>query len=113
MRMNARLMFSASPKPTASAMRSTGSAVVSMRPRARSTRSRSTTRVVAMRLQAPAGRIEGEPFHHARGRGARLRPECAAELAQAHADLLRQTLDGEPFGDVIASTADCSGHPVI
>jgi hypothetical protein len=34
MRMNARLMFSASPKPTASAMRSTGSVVDSMRPRA-------------------------------------------------------------------------------
>ena len=44
MRMNARLMFSASPKPTASATRSTGSIVVSMRPRARSVRRRSTTR---------------------------------------------------------------------
>ncbi len=44
MRINARLMFSASPNPTASAMRSTGSIVVSIRPRARSVRSRSTTR---------------------------------------------------------------------
>jgi len=33
MRINARLMFSASPNPTASAMRSTGSIVVSIRPR--------------------------------------------------------------------------------
>ena len=49
MRMNARLMFSEPPKPTASAMRSTGSVVVSMRPRARSARSRSTTRAVLCR----------------------------------------------------------------
>jgi hypothetical protein len=40
MRINARLMFSASPNPTASAMRSTGSIVVSIQPRARSVRSR-------------------------------------------------------------------------
>src|SRR5204863_78858 len=65
------------------------------------------------RLYAASGQIDAEPFHHARGRGARLRPECAAELAQAHADLLRQTLDGEPFGDVIASIANGSGNPVI
>src|SRR5216683_2635838 len=62
---------------------------------------------------AASGQIDAEPFHHTRGRGARLRPECAAELAQAHADLLRQTLDGEPFGDVIASIANGSGNPVI
>src|SRR5882762_7857939 len=65
------------------------------------------------RLYAASGQIDAEPFHHTRGRGARLRPECAAELAQTHADLLRQTLDGEPFGDVIASIADGSGNPVI
>src|SRR6266446_3869604 len=65
------------------------------------------------RLYAASGQIDAEPFHHTRGRGARLRPECAAELAQAHADLLRQTLDGEPFGDVIASIANGSGNPVI
>src|SRR6266446_4309390 len=65
------------------------------------------------RLYAASGQIDAEPFHHTCGRGARLRPECAAELAQAHADLLRQTLDGEPFGDVIASIANGSGNPVI
>ena len=65
------------------------------------------------RLYAASGQIGAEPFHHTRGRGARLRPECAAELAQAHADLLRQTLDGEPFGDVIASIANGRGNPVI
>src|SRR3989454_8994870 len=37
----------------------------------------------------------------------------AAELAQAHANRLRQTLDGEHFGDVIASIANGSGNPVI
>src|SRR5438034_1375439 len=62
---------------------------------------------------AASGQIDAEPFHHTRGRGARLRPECAAELAQAHADLLRQTLDGEAFGDVIASIANGSGNPII
>jgi hypothetical protein len=74
MRMNARLMFSASPKPTASAMRSTGSAVVSMR---------------------SSGQIGAEPFHHTRGCGAGLRPECAAELAPAHADCFCQMLEGK------------------
>ena len=57
MRMNARLMFSASPKPTASAMRSTGSAVVSMRPRARSARSRSTTRAGVVLVCARNARL--------------------------------------------------------
>src|SRR5438067_11285750 len=65
------------------------------------------------RLYAASGQIGAEPFHHTRGCGARLRPECAAELAQAHADLLRQTLDGEPFVDVNASIATGSGNPVI
>src|SRR5882762_3432615 len=65
------------------------------------------------RLYAASGQIGAEPFHHTRGCGAGLCPKCAAELAQAHADLLRQTLDGEPFGDVIASIADGSGNPVI
>src|SRR5207245_4517640 len=65
------------------------------------------------RLYAASGQIDAEPFHHTRGRGARLRPECAAELAQAHADLLRQTLDGEPFGDVIANIANGSCNPVL
>src|SRR6266850_7255173 len=31
------------------------------------------------RLYAASGQIDAEPFHHTRGRGARLRPECAAE----------------------------------
>ena len=84
MRINARLMFSASPKPTASAMRSTGS---------------------ARRLYAASGQIGAEPFHHTRGRGAGLRPECAAELAQAHADCFREMFDGKCFGDVIAGIA--------
>src|SRR5207245_11610711 len=65
------------------------------------------------RLYAASGQIDAEPFHHTCGRGARLRPECAAELAQARADLLRQTLDGEPFGDVIASIANGSCNPVL
>ena len=38
------------------------------------------------RLYAASGQIGAEPFHHTRGRGAGLRPECAAELAQAHAE---------------------------
>jgi hypothetical protein len=65
------------------------------------------------RLYAASGQISAEPFHHARGCGASLRPEGAAELAQAHANRLRQTLDGEHFGDVIASIANGSGNPVI
>jgi len=65
------------------------------------------------RLYAASGQIGAEPFHLTRGRGARLRPECATELAQAHADLLRQTLDGKPFGDVITSIADGSANSVI
>jgi hypothetical protein len=65
------------------------------------------------RLYAASGQIDAEPFHHTRGRGARLRPECAAELAQAHADLVRQALDGEPFGDVIASIPNGRGNPVV
>jgi hypothetical protein len=65
------------------------------------------------RLYAASGQISAEPFHHTRGCGASLRPECAAELAQAHANHLRQTLDGEHFGDVIASIANGSGNPVI
>jgi hypothetical protein len=91
MRMNARLMFSASPKPTASAMRSTGSVVDSMRPRAISARSRSTTP----------------------GRGAGLRPECATELASAHPDCFRQIFEGRRFGDVIAGVADGGGNTIV
>ncbi len=92
MRMNARLMFSAPPKPTASAMRST--------------RFRS-------RLYAASGEIGAELFHHTARCCARLRPESATELAQAHASRLRQTLDGQHFGDVIAGIAESSGNPVI
>jgi hypothetical protein len=65
------------------------------------------------RFYAASGQIGAEPFHHTRWRGASLRPECAAELAQAHANRLRQTLDGEHFGDVIASIPNGSGNPVI
>src|SRR5438093_2214859 len=57
------------------------------------------------RFYAASGQIGAEPFHHTRWRGASLRPECAAELAQAHANRLRQTLDGEHFGDVIADAS--------
>lgn len=35
------------------------------------------------------------------------------QLAQAHANRLRQTLDGERLGDVITSMANGSGNPVI
>ena len=65
------------------------------------------------RLYAASGQIGAEPFHHSRGCGASLGPECAAELAQAHANRLRQTLDGERLGDVITSMANGSGNPVI
>ena len=65
------------------------------------------------RLYAASGQIGAEPFHHTRGCGAGLRPECAAELAQAHAGRLRQTLDGERFGDVIAGIAKGGGNPVV
>src|SRR5438477_6678048 len=65
------------------------------------------------RLYAASSQVSAEPFHHTRGCGASLRPECAAELAQAQANRLRQTLDGEHFGDVIASIAKGSGNPVI
>jgi hypothetical protein len=65
------------------------------------------------RLYAAAGEIGAEPFHHTRGCCACLRPECTTELAQAHASRLRQTLDGEHFGDVIARIAESSGNPVI
>src|SRR4029077_8335423 len=65
------------------------------------------------RLYAASGHIGAEPFHHTRGCGASLCPECAAELAQAHADRLRQTLDGERLGEVITSMANGSGNPVI
>src|SRR5437899_8218668 len=37
------------------------------------------------RFYAASGHVGTEPFHHARGCGAGLRPECAAELAPAHA----------------------------
>ena len=57
MRINARLMFSASPNPTASAMRSTGSVVVSMRPRAISARSRSTIRAGVVPVCARNARL--------------------------------------------------------
>ena len=60
-----------------------------------------------------SGEIGAKPFHHASGRGAGLHPEGAAELPQAHACSLRQTLDGEHFGDVIAGVAKSSGNPVI
>ena len=92
MRMNARLMFSASPKPTASAMRSTGSVV---------------------ELDATSGHIGAEPFHHTRGRGAGLRPECATELASAHPDGFRQIFEGKRFGDVIAGVADGGGNTIV
>jgi hypothetical protein len=65
------------------------------------------------RLYAASGQIGAEPFHHTRGCGASLCPECAAELAQAHANRLRQTLDGDRLGDVITSMANGSGNPVI
>jgi hypothetical protein len=65
------------------------------------------------RLYAASGQIGGKPFHHTRGCDASLRPECAAELAQAHASRLRQTLNGEHFGDVIAGIAKSSGNPVV
>ena len=65
------------------------------------------------RLYAASGHIGAEPFHHTRGCGASLCPKCTAELAQAHANRLRQTLDGERLGDVITSMANGSGNPVI
>ena len=65
------------------------------------------------RLYAASGQIGAEPFQHTRGCGASLCSECAAELAQAHANRLRQTLDGERLGDVITSMANGRGNPVI
>jgi len=65
------------------------------------------------RLYAASGQIGAEPFHHTRGCGARLYPECAAELAQAHANRFRQTRDGERLGDVITGMANGRGNPVI
>jgi hypothetical protein len=42
-----------------------------------------------------------------------LRPECAAELAPAHADCFRQTFKGKFFGDVIAGIAKDSRNPLV
>ena len=72
MRMNACRMFSASPKPTP------GDSVDGL----------------GGRFNAASGHVSTEPFHHARGCGAGLRRECAAELAPAHAGRLRQMLAG-------------------
>jgi hypothetical protein len=65
------------------------------------------------RLYAASSQIGAEPFHHTRGCGASLRPERAAELTQAHADRLRQSLDGDHLGDVIAGIAEGRGDPVV
>jgi hypothetical protein len=40
------------------------------------------------RLYAASSEVGAKPFHHASRRGASLRPERAAELAQAHASRL-------------------------
>ena len=92
MRMNARLMFSASPKPTASAMRSTGSAVVSMRPRAMSARSRSTTRAGVVPVCARNARLNWR----------RLMPAASGQM-----------LECQCFGDVIAGIAKGGGNPIV
>jgi hypothetical protein len=65
------------------------------------------------RFYAAPSQVGAKPFHHARRRGASLRPECAAELAQAHANSLCQSLDGERFGNMIAGIAKGSDNPVI
>ena len=65
------------------------------------------------RLYAASGQIGAEPFHQTGGCGASLRAECAAELAQAHANRLRHSLDGEHVGDVIAGIANGSRNPII
>src|SRR4051812_32188340 len=65
------------------------------------------------RLDAATGQIGAKSFHHARGCGAGLGPERAAELAQAHAGCVSQTLDSKRFRNVIAGIAKSSGDPVI
>ena len=92
MRMNARLMFSASPKPTASATRSTGSVVDSMRPRAISARSRSTIRAGVVPVCARNARLNWR----------RLIPTASAK-----------SYEGKRFGDVIAGVADGGGNTIV
>src|SRR6266849_3372909 len=65
------------------------------------------------RFYATSGHIGTEPFHHTRGRGAGLRPECATELASAHPDGFRQIFEGKRFGDVIAGVADGGGNTIV
>jgi hypothetical protein len=65
------------------------------------------------RLYASSGHVGTEPFHHTRRRGAGLRPECAAELTPAHAGRLRQMLECQCFGDVIAGVADGGGNTIV
>src|SRR5258705_1933364 len=65
------------------------------------------------RLYATSGHVCAEPFHHTRGRGAGLRPECPAELAPAHAGRLRQMLQCQCFGDVIARIAKGGGNTIV
>jgi hypothetical protein len=65
------------------------------------------------RFYATSGHIGAEPFHHTRGCGAGLRPECATELASAHPDCFRQMFEGKRFGDVIAGVADGGGNAIV
>jgi hypothetical protein len=57
------------------------------------------------RFYAAPSQVSAKPFHHTRGRGASLRPECAAELAQAHTNRLCQSLKGERFRPLAARYA--------
>ena len=65
------------------------------------------------RLYATSGHVGPEPFHHTRGCGAGLRSECPAELAPAHAGRLRQMLECQCFGDVIAGIAKGGGNTIV
>ena len=65
------------------------------------------------RFYATSGYIGAEPFHHTRGRGAGLRPECATELASAHPGCFRQMFEGKRLGDVIAGVADGGGNTIV
>jgi len=65
------------------------------------------------RLYAASGNIGAEPFHHTRGCGAGLRSECPAELAPAHAGRLREMLQCQCFGDVIAGIAKGGGNTIV
>jgi hypothetical protein len=66
----------------------------------------------ARRLNSTASQIRTESFDHAGGRCPGLCSEYTAELPEAHARRLRQTVNRERFGNVIAGITKRRGEPI-